>query len=193
MTASAIESEVRTLAARDRSAAVAALIKGYGPEIWTYLAGVLRSSDDELGDAFATFCEDVCRGLPAFRFESSVRTWAYVIARRAALRQLRDRRRRARRFDGPAEIEAIAQAVRSTTVDHLRTTNHERLAAVRDQLDHDDRTILILRVDRQLAWREIARIMADGELAPDALRKREQVLRKKFESIKRRLRESLVR
>jgi len=188
-----IESEVKSLAARDRTAAVAALIKGYGPEIWTYLAGVLRSSDDELGEAFAAFCEDVCRGLPAFRFESSVRTWAYVIARRAALRQLRASRRRERRFDGPAEIEAIAAEVRTTTVDYLRTTNHERLAAARDQLDHDDRTILILRVDRQLAWREIAQVMADGELAPDALRKREQVLRKKFEGIKRRLRESIVR
>jgi RNA polymerase sigma-70 factor (ECF subfamily) len=193
MDGSAIESEVQTLAAaRDQPAAVAALVKGYGPEIWTYLAGVLRTGDDALGDVFATFCEDVCRGLPSFRFESSVRTWAYVIARRAALRHLREARQRARRFDGPAELEAIAEAVRSTTVEHLRTTNHEHLAALRDQLDHDERTILILRVDRQLPWREIAQVMADGELDGDALRKREQVLRKKFESIKRQLREQIV-
>jgi RNA polymerase sigma-70 factor (ECF subfamily) len=189
----AIEAELRTLAARDPAAAVAALVKGYGPEIWTYLAGVLRASDDDLGDVFAAFCEDVCRGLPRFRFASSVRTWAYVIARRAALRHLREARRRTRRFDGPAELEAIAAAVRSTTVEHLRTTNHERLASLRDGLDHDERTILILRVDRQLPWREIARVMADDDLDGEALRKREQVLRKKFEAIKRQLRDQIAR
>jgi len=194
MDGSTIEREVRDLAdAGDATAAVAALVKGYGPEIWTYLAGALRTNDDEIGETFSVFCEDVCRGLAAFRFESSARTWAYVIARRAALRHLRDARLRARRFDGPAELEAIAEAVRSTTVQHLRTTNHDRLTQLRDQLDADERTILILRVDRQLAWREIAQIMADGELDADALRKREQVLRKKFEAIKRQLRDHLGR
>jgi RNA polymerase sigma-70 factor (ECF subfamily) len=194
MDGSSLESELRALAsAGEHAAAIAALVKGYGPEIWTYLAGVLRTNDDELGDVFAAFCEDVCRGLPSFRFESSVRTWAYVIARRAALRHLRDARQRTRRFDGPAELEAIAQAVRSTTVEHLRTTNHDRLAAVRDRLDHDERTILILRVDRQLPWREIAQVMADTALDREALRKREQVLRKKFEGIKRQLRDHIVR
>jgi RNA polymerase sigma-70 factor (ECF subfamily) len=189
-----IEREIRELAeAGEVSAAVAALVKGYGPEIWGYLAGTLRTSDDELGEVFSAFCEDVCRGLPGFRFESSGRTWAYVIARRAALRHVRDARQRARQFDGPAELEAIAHAVRSTTVQHLRTTNHERLAEVRDQLDTDERTILIQRVDRQLTWREIAHIMGGGELDPEALRKREQVLRKKFEAIKRQLRDHLGR
>jgi RNA polymerase sigma-70 factor (ECF subfamily) len=193
MDGSAIEAEVQRLAVHDPLAAAGALIKGYGPEIWTYLAGTLRAGDDDVQDVFAAFCEDVCRGLPSFRFASSARTWAYVVARRAALRYLRDARRRARRFDGAAELEAIAAAVRSTTVEHLRTTNHERLAEVRDQLDPDDRTILILRIDRQLPWREIALIMADAELDGDALRRREQVLRKRFEAIKRQLRDQLVR
>jgi len=193
MDGSTLEAEVRALATTDSAAAVAAVVRGYGPEIWTYLAGVLRSSDDDLGEVFAVFCEDVCRGMPSFRFESSVRTWSYVIARRAALRHLREARRRARRFEAAPELEAIAEAVRSTTAMHLRTTNHERLAAVRDQLDHDERTILILRVDRQLPWREIAQVMADGELDGEDLRKREQVLRKKFESIKRKLRAQLGR
>jgi len=194
MAVSPIEAEIRARAdAQDLTGAVAALVRGYGPEIWTYLAGVLRTGDDDLGDVFAAFCEDVCRGLPAFRFAASARTWAYVVARHAALRHLREARRRAQRFDGPAEVERIAQEVRSTTALHLRTTNHDRLAAVRDQLDRDDRTILILRVDRQLPWREIALIMADAELDGEALRKREQVLRKRFEAIKRQLRDHIAR
>lgn len=192
MDGAAVEGEIRGRAeARDPTGAASALVRGYGPEIWTYLAGVLRTGDDDLADVFAAFCEDVCRGLPSFRFASTARTWAYVVARRAALRHLRAARQHARRFDGPAEIERIAAEVRTTTALHLRTTNHDRLAAARDQLDRDDRTILILRVDRQLPWREIALIMADAELDPDALRKREQQLRKKFETIKRHLRAQL--
>jgi RNA polymerase sigma-70 factor, ECF subfamily len=193
MDPTALEAEIAALAqASETSAAAAALIRGYGPEIWTYLASVLRAPDDDLADAFAVFCEDVCRGLPGFRFASSVRTWAYVIARRAALRHLRDADRRARRLVGEPALEAIAAEVRSTTAQHLRTTNHDRLAAARDQLDHDERTLLLLRVDRQLPWREIAQVMADDELTGDALRRREQVLRKKFELLKRQLRAKLA-
>lgn len=186
---SAVEAEVRACCdAHDTTGAAAALVRGYGPEIWSYLAGALRKPDDDVADVFAMFCEDVCRGLPGFRFASSARTWAYVVARRAALRHQRDERRRTRRFDGPAELETLAAHIRSTTAQHLRTTQHAKLAAVRDQLEPDDRTILILRVERQLPWREIAAIMADAELDAEALRKREQLLRKKFEGIKRRLR-----
>src|SRR4051812_21014997 len=126
MAVSPIEAEIHARAeADDATGAVAALVRGYGPEIWTYLAGVLRSGDADLADVFAAFCEDVCRGLPGFRFAASARAWAYVVARRAALRHLRDARRHARRFDGPAEIERIAEQVRSTTALHLRTTNHD--------------------------------------------------------------------
>ena len=185
------EAAVRERAsAGDHTAAADALVRGYGPEIVTYLAGVIRTSDD-LADVFATFCEDICRGLPRFRFESSVRTWSYVVARRAALKHMREAKTRARRFDGPAELEAIVDAIRTTTIEYLRTTNHDKLATLRAQLDPDERTILILRVDRQLPWREIALVMADGDLEGDALRRREQVLRKKFEGIKRSLREAL--
>jgi RNA polymerase sigma-70 factor (ECF subfamily) len=192
MDRTATESEIQTRArAGDHAGAAAALVKGYGPEIVTYLAGVLRASDDDVREVFSIFCEDVCRGLPGFRFASAVRTWAYVVANRAALKHLRGVRQRAAYFNGPTDVEQIAAAVSSTTLQHMRTTNQQRLAEVRDQLDPEERTILILRVDRQLAWREVAQVMTEDELSDDALRKREQALRKKFETIKRRLREDL--
>jgi RNA polymerase sigma-70 factor (ECF subfamily) len=180
--------------AGDHPAAIEAVIRTYGPEVVSYLAGVMRASDDDVGEVFAMFCENVCRGLPRFRFESSVRTWAYVIARRAALEYQRGNRRRARRFDGPDGIEAVANAVQTTTLQHLRTTNLDRLEAVREGLDPEERAILILRVDRQLAWRDVAIVMADGdgELDDEALRKREAALRKKFDTIKRHLRDALT-
>lgn len=177
--------------AGDHPAAIEAVIRTYGPEVVSYLAGVMRATDDDVGEVFAMFCENICRGLPRFRFESSVRTWAYVIARRAALEYQRGARRRARRFDGPDGIEAVANAVQTTTLQHLRTTNLDRLEAVREGLDPEERAILILRVDRQLAWRDVAIVMADGELDDEALRKREAALRKKFDTIKRHLRDAL--
>ena len=66
--------------------AIEAVIRAYGPEVVSYLAGVMRASDDDVGEVFGMFCEYVCRGIPGFRSESSVRTWAYVIARRAGPR-----------------------------------------------------------------------------------------------------------
>lgn len=187
------EAEIKDrIDAGDHAAAIEAVIKTYGPEVLSYLAGVMRTTDDDVGEVFAMFCENVCRGLPRFRFESSVRTWAYVIARRAALEFQRTTRRRARRFDGPDGIEAVAIAVQTTTLQHLRTTNLDRLAAVRDGLDPEERAILILRVDRQLPWREVAIVMADAELDDDGLRKREAALRKRFDTIKRHLREALT-
>lgn len=192
MERAAIETDVRVLCeAHDYRGAAESLVKGFGPEIISYLSGVLRTSDDDLREVFSVFCEDACRGLPSFRFESSVRTWCYAIAHRAVLKHLRAVRQQRRRFDGPVELEKIAAQVHSTTMEHLRTTNHDRLMAVRDTLSAEERTILILRVDRQLAWREIAEVMSEGELDADAVRKREQALRKRFETIKRRLRELL--
>ena len=192
MDRAALEADVRTRAeSGDFTGAAGALVKGYGPEIVTYLSGVLRTSDDNLREAFAVFCEDVCRGIRSFRFESSVRTWTYVIANRAALKHMRSARQHARRFDGPADVEKIAAMVHTTTVEYMRTTNHDKLAEAREKLDPEERTILILRVDRQLPWREIALVMSEDGLTGEALRLREQALRKKFETVKRHVREHL--
>lgn len=188
----AIEQDVRGRCGRgDHAGASEAIVRGYGPELVRFLAGILRSTDDDLAEAFSIFCEDVLRGMPAFRFESSVRTWSYTLARHAAARFRRSGRRRERRFPLPGELRDVANSVRSATVDYLRTEIKDRLALAREHLDDEERMILILRVDRQLGWREVARILADDELSDEALRKREQALRKRFESIKRRLREHI--
>ena len=62
-------------------------------------------------------------------------------------------------------------------------------AEIRKQLDPDDQTLLVLRVDRDLAWRDIAIVML-GEAAVDAeVTKKAAALRKQFERVKERLRE----
>lgn len=59
----------------------------------------------------------------------------------------------------------------------------ERIARLREILEPEERTLLILRVDRALPWSEIAHILADQEgVAPS-----EAALRKRFEGLKKKL------
>jgi hypothetical protein len=52
---------------------------------------------------------------------------------------------------------------------------------------------LILRVDRRLAWRDIAKIMAEGSEDAGDVAKLTARLRKRFERIKERLRDELAK
>lgn len=188
-----LEADVRARCERsDHAGAAAAIVRGYGPEVIPFLASLLRTTDDDLAEAFSMWCEDIVRGLPRFRFSASVRTWIYTLARHAASRLRRGDRRRGKRITLPGQLHDIAVAVRTSTVDYLRTAVKDRLAVARERLDDEERAILMLRVDRQLGWRDIARILADDDLDDDALRKREQSLRKRFETIKRHLKAHLA-
>jgi len=71
----------------------------------------------------------------------------------------------------------------------MATQNQRRLTALRDALPIDERTILILRIDRNLTWDEIALAFAESpEAVSEGDRKREAArLRKRFQLVKRRL------
>jgi RNA polymerase sigma-70 factor, ECF subfamily len=84
-------------------------IEGYGHEIFGYLSAA-ASSETDAEDAYATFCEALWRGLPRFRFASSVRTWAYVLARHALADARQPRRRGALLHD---DLHAHADEERS--------------------------------------------------------------------------------
>ena len=133
-------------------------------------------------------------GLPRFRWASSFRTWAYTIARNL----IRDRHRARAGLEGhvvaladASEAFRIAEQVKSTTAVYLKTDAKTRLQEIRDSLDDDDRTLLILRVDRGLAWRDIAKIMSDDDTDTDGVTKLSARLRKRFERVKERLRQEL--
>lgn len=67
------------LDAGDLSGAATEALRGYGPQVLGYLTAVLRDEDDA-HDVFSQFAEDLWRGLPGFRRESSIRTWAFRLA-----------------------------------------------------------------------------------------------------------------
>jgi RNA polymerase sigma-70 factor (ECF subfamily) len=185
----ALEAELRELVAAGRlDAATERAIRGYGPEILGWLVATGRSESDA-GDAFSRFAEELWVSLRRYDGRCSLRTWCYMLARHAAFR-VREARATDRQVPlSQAPIDALVAEVRETTLIHLRTATKDRVRALRDHLDPDDQTLLVLRVDRDLGWREIAQILLGDGAAPAELDRRAVALRKRFERIKQRLRE----
>lgn len=183
------EHEVRRLC--EEGALVAATtvaIRAYGPEILGFLAAQHHDDADEV---FSLWSERVFRGLPRFGWASSLRTWVYTIARNASINFAQGRRVRARRERAAcsAEIAAVEQQVRTETPPHQRTEARTKLAAIRDALPPDDRMLLVLRVDKGLEWKDLARVMLgeDSNLTDASLAKEAQRLRKRFQLLKEKL------
>jgi RNA polymerase sigma-70 factor (ECF subfamily) len=84
----------------------------------------------------------------------------------------------------------VAAQVRTATLPLLRTQGRTALARLRDELPHEDKMLLILRIDRGLAWEELARIFLENDSPAEAELRRESArLRKRFQLVKARLRE----
>ncbi|HMV67348.1 MAG TPA: sigma-70 family RNA polymerase sigma factor [Myxococcota bacterium] len=170
--------------------ATAAVIRAYGPEIRGFLIAHHRSEED--GDeVFSLWSERVLRGLPRFGWHASLRTWAYTVARNASLNHVRGRAARARHEEDAdtAAIAAVRQQVRTETAPFQRTASKDRLTAIRDALPAEDRMLLVLRVDKRLEWKDLARVMLDegDEVAEAALVREAARLRKRFQLLKERL------
>jgi RNA polymerase sigma-70 factor (ECF subfamily) len=172
------------LAAGDLHAGATAALQLYGAELFGFLKGTERD-EDLASEAFAQLGEDLWRGLPKFRWDASLRSWIYALARNALHRLRRDPRRSPRRNVGLTEAEAaeIAVHLRTATAVYQRTEVKDELRELRAQLDPDDRELLLLRLDRQMSWKDIARVLGGD----DALATRAAALRKKYERIKERI------
>jgi RNA polymerase sigma-70 factor, ECF subfamily len=177
------EAEIgRLLEAGELSSAAAAILRGYGPAILSYLAALARD-EDRADDAFSQFCEDLWRGLPGFRRDASVRTWAYTLAWHAWLRNERNALHRRWRPLATEEVSRLAAEVRSRTALHLRSEAKDAVARLRMQLTPAEQSLLVLRVDRRLPWSEVAVVMSTSEEALDA-----QTVAKRFQRVKTKLR-----
>jgi len=167
----------------DRGASTFA-IRTLGPQVLRYLGAILRDDEDKK-DAFSRWAENLWRGLPGFRWQSSLRTWAFRLAYRAAL-DLRDQawRRRETRLES-GEASNIAESVRSATagrVERQRSILRELL----QNLTMEEQALVELRVDQCLPWEEIAEVLARDGDAPDP-----GTIAKRFERVKARLAEML--
>jgi RNA polymerase sigma-70 factor (ECF subfamily) len=72
----------------------------------------------------------------------------------------------------------------------LRTERRVALLQLSDELAADDRLLIVLRVDRGLAWQEVARVFLEKEAPDDTEVNRESArLRKRFQIVRERLRD----
>jgi RNA polymerase sigma-70 factor (ECF subfamily) len=168
-------------------AAASVVIEGYGDEILSFLIARLRSPSDGR-EVFSMFAEDLWRGLPQFGWRCSMRTWAYTLARNAANRYASAPQRirgRNLTLSQSGQLSALVERVRSATHVYQQTAVKDRVRALREQLDPDDQMLLVLRVDRGMAWRDLAMAMAgEVELDDAALEREAARLRKAFERVK---------
>ena len=189
-----LEADLRSLCARgDLDGAATLVVRGYGPELFGFLLAV-HGNEVDAGDSFSDLAEAVWRALPRFAWESTARTWAYAIARNVMRVRKRDAVRRRRRVvNGASSLEGVVQQVRTETLSFLRTEKRTRITALRDALSEEDRMLLVLRVDRGLAWSDIARALG-GEVDSDedadatTVAKDAARLRKRYQAVKDRLR-----
>ncbi len=194
MEAEPAEAEARAAWQRgDHDRATQLALTRYGAEILAFLSARLRNHGDA-DDVFGSFAEKLWHGMPGFRWRSSLRSWCYLIARNAAndyVTAAHRRRERNLTLDKHAALSQLVERLRTETAAYRRTEVKDRMQELRESLPADDQMILILRIDRELSWRELAVALADGE-APteDAEISREAAkLRKRFERIKGKLRE----
>jgi len=187
-----VQARVRALVqAGDQAGAATATIRGFGPEVFGFLVGLHRDTQaaDEI---FALWSERIWRGLARFAWECSLRTWCYAVAHNASSNFRRDTRVRAGRalpLPASSQLAELQQAVRSETRPYQRTDVKDRFAELRATLPHEDQMLLVLRLDKQLPWKDLARVMLTEASAQDdaQLTRTAQRLRKRYQLLKERL------
>jgi len=177
-----VEPRVRALlAAGDVDSATALVVDAHGRWVAGYLVAVLPPDDAE--DVKQMWAEDVWNGLGGFRWECKLRTWLYRLALNAVARLKREGYRR-RRESMPESLPSRLAASITTDSGFLPGSRRARLAALREHLSLDERTLLTLRSDRGMEWSEIAEVLsALGEKVESA------TLRKRYERLTQKLAE----
>ncbi|MDJ0763882.1 MAG: sigma factor [Myxococcota bacterium] len=182
----------------DFDTAATLFMQHFGSEIVSFLAGRLKGEAADVSEVFSQFAEDFWRGLPNFRWRTTIRGWAYALARNAAYRYIqqvdRQREREITYNSKSANFARLVSEIRAETKRHLRTEVKDQLRALREQLDMDDQTLLVLRVDRQLSWKELAVVLSDmGEqMERSDIIQWSARLRQRFQTIKKRLKELAI-
>ena len=168
------------LVAGDADGAATAMIEALGPAILRYLRSMLRVEEDA-ADAFSQWSENVWTGLASFRGEASLKTWGYRLAWNAAqnLRNQAWHRRGQRLATGQAS--ALAQSIRTRSAVVVER-QRQALDQLRESLSDQDRSLLVLRLDQQLSWNEVAEVLAADSRPVDPA-----TLMKRYERIKTRL------
>jgi RNA polymerase sigma-70 factor (ECF subfamily) len=108
-----------------------------------------------------------------------------VLARHASARFRRAPWNQVGRRTDDAGLDALVAHARTQTNPWMRTDVKDRWRALRESLDADDRSLLMLRIDLKMEWKDIARVTLGDESRNatemvrevDRLKKRLQLLK----------------
>ncbi len=164
----------QALSRGDTRRAVEVLWRAYGAEVFGWLVAVHGPID--AADMNGGLALSLVRAMKTFRGESSARTWLYQVARNEA-RQFKRRQRRQRALHTPLANHPSAEE--RAAEEPSREGQRRTLDELRASLDEEDRSLLVLRVDRGLSYADVARVMLgaarDDEVARGAVRLRQRV------------------
>jgi RNA polymerase sigma-70 factor (ECF subfamily) len=158
-------------------------------ELGPHLLGFARSRLHDTtvaDDAYASFCLDLWRSMGSFRGQCSFEAWSYLLLRNAVHRTLKRQVRPRRQELGLSQLSEIPEllALVKTTLDGTHAASGDSFASLRAQLDEEEQTLLVLRVDRDLSWKDVALVFL-GEQADEAELVRESAkLRQRFQALK---------
>ena len=148
----------------DPREAAAALASAYGHELHGWLTASYGAAD--ASEIYGDVMLRVSAAISGFRGDSAARTWLYQVARNEARQALR-RRRRTRAVFTPLDRHPSAEERPAS--EGQREDRDARVAALRARLSEEDRSLLVLRIDRGFSYREIASMAATGadDAAPE--------------------------
>lgn len=174
----------------DRDGAAALAVNGYGPELYNFVCDRV-STEADAQDVFSDFLENLWTSWDSFRWSCSVRTWCYVLLRRALVRHYRGAKVRRARNVPLSDVDRSSQliaSIRSRTQPFRRSEVKTRARELREQLPEEDQTLLVLRLEAGLSFSDLARVMNEGgDLEGAALTRESARLRKRFQIARDRL------
>ena len=193
-TDAAIEEQVREALAKNTAAdlerGVELAVTHYGERLCAYILNQVKDPA-VAADVQQELWLSVFKHAPRFRWESSFKGWLYLLARRASIRASMKGQQLGR------QGVPLSQAAESKLKAHLQTSIAEwqkddfkqRFRALRRKLPEKDQTLLVMRADQELPFRDIVHALAepDETLADGELKTREATLMKRFQRVKQRL------
>ncbi|HEY0255258.1 MAG TPA: sigma-70 family RNA polymerase sigma factor, partial [Kofleriaceae bacterium] len=154
-----LDAKVRAYVARGQAdRATEKILREYGDELARYLRSQVASEADAQ-EAFSRMSEELWKSLARFDGRCSVRTWCYMLARHSAIyiRTLPRHQREQLVSSVPSVQQAATEMFSNSLVE--RAHEQEVYTEAKEALEPDDRTLLVLRIDRNLSWREIAVVL----------------------------------
>lgn len=190
---SPLERPIKEALARGNvSRATTLALELYGQEVLGWLAACM-GDPTAAGDVYADFSLRLFLNIGQFRWQSSLRTWVYAVARSVRTDHQRRRENRPNHWRSlsqvPREVSRLVVQIRQSTLAYLKTEVKSAFVRLRQEvLDEDQQAILILRVNREMSWDEVAIVMEARGMSAAALQTAAARYRKRFGAIKKKLR-----